>query len=145
MTDQAKNSFGAELWMGPAGGTLVKIAELTSVTPPKRSRGTKDVTTHDSPGGAQQFIGSGIYDSGEFGGAGNYIAGSSSDDLLTAAIVDGEARDFKYVSKGADDTFDSAFSGILTDYGVDELPVDGVQTFTFGGKVSGEITQEASA
>lgn len=145
MTDQAKNSFGAELWMGPTGGTLIKIAELTSVTPPKRTRGTQDVTTHDSPGGAQQFIGSGVYDPGTFGGAGNYLASSASDALLVAAITDGVTRDFKYVVKGASDTDDAAFSGILTEYGVDELPVDGVQTFTFSGKVSGEITQAASA
>lgn len=145
MTTAAKISFGSELWMGPAGGTLVKIAELLTVSPPRRSRETIDATTHDSAGGAQEFIAAGIYDPGEVSGSVNYIAGSSGDDAMIAAVTDGVLRDFKIVAKSAADTEDLSFSGFVTEYGVDELPVDGKQTASFTIKVSGEIDQAASA
>ena len=64
MTTAAKRTFQNEFWMGPHNGTLVKIAELRSVTPPKASRETMDATTHDSSGGAMEFIASGVYDPG---------------------------------------------------------------------------------
>ncbi len=145
MTTAAKISFGSELWMGPAGGTLVKMAELLNVNPPRRSRETIDATTHDSPGGAQEFIASGIYDPGEVSGSINYIAGSAGDDALIAAVTDGVIRDFKIVAKSASDTEDLTFSGFVTEYGVDDLPVEGKQTASFTIKVSGEIDQAASA
>lgn len=144
MTDAAKTTFGAELWMGPAGGTLVKVAELTSINPPKRSRSTIDVTSHDSTGGAQEFIGAAIYDPGEVSGSGFYVAGSTGDDAMVTAITDGVSRDFKLVVKSAADTEDQTFAGFVTEYGPDELPLDGVQTFSFTVKVSGVITQAAS-
>lgn len=145
MTTAAKTSFGSELWMGPAGGTLVKVSELLSVTPPRRSRETIDATTHDSPAGAQEFIAAGIYDPGEVGFSVNYIAGSAGDDAMILAVTDGEIRDFKIVAKSAADTEDIEFSGFVTEYGPDDLPTSGKQTASGSIKVSGEITQAASA
>lgn len=145
MTDQAKTTFGAELWMGASGGSLTKVAELTSINPPKRTRGTIDVTSHDSAGGAMEFIGSAIYDPGEVSGSGFYVAGSTGDDALVAAIVDGATRDFKVVLKSAADTEDLTFAGIVTEYGPDEMGLDGAQTFSFTVKVTSAITQAASA
>ena len=141
MTTAAKTNFGAEFWMGPNGGTLIKLAELLSVDPPKRSRETMDVTTHDSPAGAQQFITAGVYDPGEISGAVNYIAGSSDDLAMIAAITDGVIRDFRIVVKSAAGTKNQTFSGFLTEYGPDALPVDGKQQASFGIKVSGPIAQ----
>lgn len=145
MTKAAKIAFGSELWMGPSAGTLVKVAELLSVNPPRRSRETIDATTHDSPAGAMEFITAGVYDPGEITGSVNYIAGSAGDDAMIAAITDGEERDFKIVAKSASDTEDMTFSGFLTEYGVDDLPTDGKQTASFTAKVTGEITQAATA
>jgi predicted secreted protein len=145
MTTAAKISFGSELWMGPSGGTLVKIAELLSVTPPRISRDTIDATTHDSAGGAMEVIAAGVYDPGDISGSVNYIAGSAGDDAMIAAVTDGVLRDFKIVAKAASGTEDLMFSGFVTEYGVDDLPVDGKQTASFTAKVSGEITQGASA
>jgi predicted secreted protein len=145
MTTAAKITFGSELWMGPAGGTLVKVAELLSVAPPRRSRATIDATTHDSTGGAQEFIAAGIYDPGEVSGSVNYIAGSTGDDAMIAAVTDGVKRDFRIVAKSSADTEDLDFSGFVTDYGIDELPVDGKQTASFTIKVTGVIDQAASA
>lgn len=145
MTKAAKIAFGSELWMGPSAGTLVKVAELLSVNPPRRSRETIDATTHDSPAGAMEFITAGVYDPGEITGSVNYIAGSAGDDAMIAAVIDGVTRDFKIVAKSSGDTEDLTFSGFVTEYGVDELPVEGKQTASFTIKVSGEIDQAASA
>lgn len=145
MTTAAKIAFGAELWLGPAGGTLVKVAELLSVAPPKRTRALEDATTHDSAGGAQEFIGQGIYDPGEISASVHYIAGSTGDDALVLAVTDGELRDWKIVAKSADDTEDLEGSGFVTEYGPDELQVQGKQTASLTIKVSGEISQGPSA
>lgn len=144
MTTAAKISFGSELWMGPDGGALVKVAELLSVTPPRRSRETIDATTHDSAAGAMEFIAAGVYDPGEVPFQVNYIAGSTGDDAMIAAVTDGALRDFKIVAKAAADTEDMTFAGFLTEYGVDDLPVDGKQTASGSIKVSGVIAQAAT-
>lgn len=141
MTTAAKTNFGAEFWMGPSLGVLVKVAELLSVDPPKRKRETIDVTTHDSPAGAMQFNTSGLYDAGEVSGQVNYIAGSTDDLALIAAVTDGVIRDFKIVVKSAAGTKNQTFSGFLTEYGPDAMPVDGKQQANFALKVSGAITQ----
>lgn len=143
MTTAAKTNFGAELHMGASGGSLTKIAELISVNPPKRTRGTIDVTTHDSPAGAMEFITEGIYDPGEVTGQINYIAGSAGDDSMIAAVTDGVIRDFKMVAKAATGTEELEFSGFVTNYGADEMPVTGKQVASFSIKVSGPITQAA--
>lgn len=145
MTTAAKTNFGAELWMGPAGGTLVKVAELVTVNPPKRTRGTIDATTHDSPAGAMEFLTEGIYDPGDVTGQVNYIAGSAGDDAFILAVTDGVIRDFKIVVKSAADTEDMEFSGFVTSYGPDEMPVNGKQVASFAVKVSGPITQAPTA
>lgn len=145
MTVAAKTSFGAELWMVAAGGTLAKVAEVKSLNPPKLTRATIDVTTHDSPLGAREFITEGIYDPGEVSGSINYIAGSAGDDVMLAAMTSGALYDFKVVLKSAADTEDMEFSGFLTEYGPDAQETEGVQTASFSIKVSGAITQAASA
>lgn len=141
MTTAAKTNFGKELWMGPSGGSLVKIAELVTINPPKRTRGTIDATSHDSPDGAMEFISEGVYDPGEITGQVNYVAGSTGDDAFIAAAVDGVLRDFKIVVKAASSTEDMLFSAYVTSYGPDEMPVNGKQVASFAAKVSGPITQ----
>lgn len=145
MTTAAKTNFGAELWMGASGGSLTKVAELVTLNPPKQTRGTIDATSHDSPAGAMEFLTEGVYDPGEVTGQVNYIAGSTGDDAFIAAVTDGVIRDFKIVVKSASDTEDMEFSGFLTSYGPDEMPVNGKQVASFAVKVSGPITQAASA
>lgn len=144
MTTAAKRTFQNELWMGPAGGTLVKIAELRSVTPPKASRDTMDATTHDSPAGAMEFIASGVYDPGALNFSINHISGSTDDDAFTAALGDGDLRDFKVVLKSAAATEDYTFSGFITNYGPDDQPTNGIQTASGSAKVSGPVTQAAT-
>lgn len=141
----AKTAFGAELWAVADGGSLAKIAKLVSVNPPRPSRGVIDITAHDSTAGAMEFITEGVYDPGEVSGQINYIAGSAADDLFLAAVTGGGLYDFKIVVKAASGTEDMTFSGYVSSYGVDDLPTNGKQTASFAIKVSGAVTQAASA
>ena len=140
MTTAAKTAFGTELWMGPAGGMLLMVAELRNVNPPKTTRELLDATTHDSTAGAKEMIAAGTYDPGEVSGSINYIADSTDDVAFIAAATGGARHDFKVVLKKATGTKDRLFSGFVTEYGADDMPVDGLQTASFSIKVSGPVT-----
>ena len=144
MTANAKNSFGGELWLCPAGGTLVKIAESVSIALPVMTRGTQDATTHDG-GQAREFISEGTYDPGEINLTGHYIAGSTNDDALLTAITTGALQDFKGVAKAATGTEDLEGAAIVTSYGPNAFELDGKQMFTLSLKVTGAITQAPTA
>lgn len=145
MTTVAKTTFGAELWLAPAGDTLVKVAELLSVEPPVMQRDTMDVTTHDSAGGAMEVIGDGVYDPGNIKGQVHYIAGSTGDDALRLALTGGAKQHYKIVVKSAADTEDLTGSAYLISYGPDGMEVKGKQTAAFELKASGAVAQAASA
>lgn len=145
MTVSAKTARGAELWMGPAEGTLVQVAELLTIDPPVASRDTIDVTSHDSADGAAEVIVEGIYDPGEIKGQVHYIANSAGDIAMLLAMTGGALQDFKIVLKGASTDRKQEFSGFLTSYGPDGMEVRGKQTASFGAKVSGPITHAADA
>ena len=138
MTARAKPTFGTVFKMGPVGGPLVTIPRVPTLTPPH-------ATAHDSTDGAMEFIGDGVFDPGELSISMNYIAGDTSDDAFIAALLDGELRDFSYTVAAATGTETMEFSGVVTRYGPDELPVKGKQTCTLAVKVSGPITQGATA
>ena len=145
MTTAAKTAFGTELWLAPSGNTLVKVAELLTVTPPTITRDTEDATTHDSADGAMEFITDDTYDPGEIPFQTHYIAGSAGDDALLTASTGGALQDFKVVVKAASGTEDIEGSGYVTGYGPDELPVKGKQAASGTIKVSGAAAQAASA
>jgi hypothetical protein len=144
MTVAAKISFGVELWMAAHGSSLVKVAELITVSAPVQKRSTIDATTHDSPAGAQEFIVEGTFDPGTISGQVNYIAGSAGDTALLTALTGGALQDFKIVPKAAAGTYDVTFSGFLTSYGPDAMPTNGKQTASFEVKISGTVTQAAT-
>lgn len=145
MTTSAKTNFGAELHMVATGGSLAQVSELLSVTPPNQTREVIDATSHDSSAGAMEFLAEGIYDAGEISGQVNYIAGSTDDDAFLAAVTGGGLYDFKIVLKASSSTEDITFSGYVTAYGPDDVPVGGKQTASFTVKISGAVSQAATA
>lgn len=145
MTMLARTSLGARLLMAPDGITpLVAIAELTSISPPVPERGTIEVTSHDSPGQAKQFIADGTYDPGEIQIEGFYIAGTVNDTALKLAAENGARQDFRIVVKAATGTFDMIGECIVTSYGAGTVEIEGVQTFSATLKVTGAVTQAVS-
>lgn len=145
MTAAAKPSFGNSLLICPAGGTLVAVAELLSIEPPKTARDTIDVTTHDSSGGAMEYIAEGVYETGEVKGTLHYVPNSTFDVAALLAITTGAKQDVKIIAKGASGNRQKTFSGFLIEYGPDGFEVKGKQTASFSIKVTGVVTEASAA
>ena len=144
MTTAAQATFGAVLRLADTGGTPAVVAELTNISIPGKTRSTVDVTTHDSTGGAREFIGEGLYDSGEVSVQGFYIGGSTEDDLFIAALTSGTVQDFEIdvpAAAGAKERYSG--SAILTEYAPDGQELEGAATFSATLKVTGPVTQAA--
>jgi hypothetical protein len=86
-----------------------------------------------------------VYDAGEISGQVHYIAGGTGDDAMMAALSGGTLMAARIQLKSATGTEDLTFDGYLTEYGPDEMEVDGKQTASFTFKISGAITQGPSA
>lgn len=148
MTVAAKTTFQNKVYMDPSPtAATTMIAELRSVTPPTTSRGTLDATTHDSAAGAMEFIAEGVYDPGDMTLSVNYIAGSTGDTALTTAATASPPvlQNVKLHVKTATGFQAWTFSGYVTSYGPDDMPVTGLQTASATIKVSGAITKAAVA
>lgn len=141
----AKKTFGTVLKLADSGSAVAAVAELFSIKMPGLTRGTVDATTHDSPGGAMEYIPEGVYDAGEIQCQGHYVAGSTADDLLIAALVSGTVQDFEIVAKSAAGTETISGSAIVTAYEPDGMEVQGKQTFSATLKVTGALTQAPTA
>ena len=148
MTVAAKISLGAIFCMVAAPTAIVtathKVAELISLQPPQWERGTQDVTTHDSPSQAREFIVEGVYDAGEISGQVHYIVGAAGDALMLGAMTAGTLMNCKCVLKAATGTYDLSFQGYVTAYQPDDMEVDGKQTASFTIKITGAVTQGVS-
>lgn len=146
MTTAAKTTFGTKLFLAaaPTAPTTL-LPELLSLTPPAAARDMIDVTTHDSPAGAEEVIVEGTYNPGEISGQMHYIAGAAGDVLMLGAVTAGTLMNFKVQVKGATGTFDRTGSGYVTEYSIDDMPVKGKQAASFTIKVTGAVTQAATA
>lgn len=136
----AKQSFAAELHVYN-GTALAKVAELLSVTPPERTRGTFETTAHDTTGGAKTFDAEALLDPGEISAQMHWVLGSTEDTTLAAWMAAGDVRTWRIVAKKASGTGQFNGSGILTSYAPDGLEIEGKQTATITIKCSGAITQ----
>ncbi|MBM3928743.1 MAG: hypothetical protein FJ335_09830, partial [Sphingomonadales bacterium] len=102
MTVAAKTNFGQKVFMDPAPtAAATLVAELVSVKLPGATRGTQDATTHDSPGGAMEFIADGTYDPGDMTVKVKFIAGSSGDLAFNTAMTTGALQNVKCHTKSA--------------------------------------------
>lgn len=137
-------TFGTTLKLGPTGESRTALSKVVTITPPKLSRNAVDSTHHASVDGAMEFIPDGIYNPGQLTGTINYIAGDADDDLLLAAALGG-VYDFEFTANAESGTETFIRSGVMTEYGPDELPVSGKQTASFSIQLSGPGTQAPTA
>ncbi|MEU3161409.1 phage tail tube protein [Streptomyces griseoincarnatus] len=131
------DGFGVQLKRGDGAEPEVftKIADVTSLNPPNISRETLDVTSHDSPNGWMQFLGS-LKDPGEVSADVNYQP--SEHDLLVSDFEDATPRNYQIVFPDADVTT-WEFPAILTAF-EPETPYDDKATASLTWKVSGKPT-----
>ena len=142
MTVAAKQNFQNKVFMDPAptAATTV-VAELISIQLPGMSRNTDDATTHDSAGGAMEFIADGIYDPGSMTLRMKYIAGSANDTAFTTAMTSGTLPNVKAHVKTASGFQAWTFTGYVTGYEPADMPITGQQEATLTLKVSGAVTK----
>lgn len=149
MTTVAETNFGAQVWLAPAGNTLVMVAELISVDPPAITGEVVDVTTHDSAedaygGVPREFIGEKVYDPGDFTFKVHHKPGTAGDLALRTAAASRALQDVKLVDLDeAGDPYPSEGAGIVMSYAPDSRPVNGVKTATVRVKKSGVWTYGA--
>ncbi|WP_442803374.1 phage tail tube protein [Streptomyces pseudogriseolus] len=131
------DGFGVQLQRGDGAATEVftTIADVTSLNPPNISRETLDVTSHDSPNGWMQFLGS-LKDPGEVSADVNYQP--DKHDLLVSDFEDATPRNYRIVFPDADSTT-WEFPAILTAF-EPETPYDDKATASLTWKVSGKPT-----
>src|SRR5690349_12619939 len=95
---EAVSSFGTLLAIGDGGGSEVftNIAEVKDISGPSLGIGTEEVTTHLSPGGVREFIGT-LTDPGEVSFDINFIGDDTQGpaDGLYADAIARVKRNFK--------------------------------------------------
>ena len=123
-----KIGYGAQFYMDSALGAETKLAEVTQIGLPNPQQSDVEATHFESPGRAREYV-PGLIDNGEITIGLNYIGGSETDLLLTAAMASGDVRDCRVVIPAEDGTWQFSFSGIVKGYEKD-IPIDDRQTAT---------------
>lgn len=137
LTNMAVNSQGTSLVIG---SPAIAVAKIKSISGPKQSRESIDVTTLDSGGGYREFIG-GFRDGGEVAISGYFLYKDNGQKAIVAAFDSEEAQDFMVkfpAALGAQ----WRFKGVVIDYEIGSEVGDAI-TFSATIKVSGKPVLEA--
>lgn len=143
MATDAQIGYGAELWIDNNVGTLTRIAELTSVTPPNPETAEIEATHFASPQRRREYI-SGLIEDGEGSFGINYVPGGATAALITEAQDSGTTRDYKIVLPDGADTWEITGSLIVRSFSR-EIPIDDKMTATVGVRFTGAKTEAAGA
>ncbi len=128
----AASGFGAVFaYLSTEPSTYTALAEVISVTPPSISVETIDATHMASDDGFREFIAS-LKDGGECVVTMNYVEASAT--LLQTLVLAGKET-FRITLPGSS-TF--TFTGIPTNFTVDEVTIDDKMTMSLTIKVSGK-------
>jgi hypothetical protein len=140
-----KPTFGTILKLGLTNPPTTTLGKRVSIGPPKRTREAVDVTDHDSPQGAQEFIPDGVFNPGTVEIEMNYVAGDADDDLCNAMFAAGTCF-ISWTSNAATatETFGPAVL-VITSYGENPKGTSGKQTATLTGQISGVVAQAPTA
>lgn len=139
----AKSAFGTIFAMGPAGGTLVEVAKVRVVDPPKLSRDMEDTTTHDSAEGAVEKSPVGVVELSNMKNEGYLLTGDADDLAFEQALLTGELQDVSWTSKGAAGVVTKYGSAYVSNYGAGSFEVKGMQTFEAELTMTGPLRDAA--
>jgi predicted secreted protein len=128
------SAFGAKLQV--AGTPNVDIAELTSISGPSISRGSIDVSSHDSTNNLKEFVPAGLADGGEVSVEGNFTNHATQSALVTAFKATATVN---YIVDYVSPAVTWAFAGLVTALEV-QAPHDGKLAFSATFKVCGKPT-----
>lgn len=124
------------------GTTLTELDEVFNITLPDDQADEVDVTHYKSPNRRKEFI-SGLIDGGEMEVEMNYIAGSPTDTLLTAAKAAGDVRPWEVTIPNGTAGWKFGGSGFVKSY-VKAIPNEDKLTATVTIRVSGAVTETAA-
>lgn len=141
MTD-AMIGYGAEFWLENDMGVLTQIAEVTAVSPPNSQTADVEATHFKSPNRRREYI-AGLIDDGEGTIEMNYVAGSSSDELIREAQSSGEARNYRMVLPAASGEWEIEGQCIVKGY-ERAIPIDDRMTATLTVRFTGEAVEGTS-
>lgn len=128
----AASGFGTTFsYLSTDPSTYTALAEVLSVTPPPISVETIDATHMGSDDGFREFIAS-LKDGGECVVTMNYVEASAT--LLQTLVLAGKET-FRITLPGSS-TF--TFSGVPTNFAINELVIDDKVTMSLSIKVSGK-------
>jgi predicted secreted protein len=135
-----KDAFGTQFLRDTTGaGVFAKIANVTDISGPSRSREAIEVTAHDSPDKYREYI-KGLKDGGEVEITLNYDPGATSHTALDADFEEDDLRDYQVIILPGDpDEHTWEFSALITDLG-DEYPTEDKMERTATFKISGKPT-----
>jgi len=141
---EAQIGYGTRFFMAATAGAsaLTKLAEITSVTPPEESVAEVEVTHYESPGRTREFI-AGLADAGSTTIEMNWIPGSDTDTLLSAARADRTVRTMRIVTPG-DDGVQFTFPAYVSGY-TRTLPLDDRMTASVTLRIAGQVVEDAAA
>ncbi len=122
------------------GSALTALAEIFAVSPPNDEAGEFE-TTHFKSANRRKEFKAGLIDGGMMEIEGNWIPGSATDVLLTAAKAAGDVRTFELlVPTAGGDNWKFAGSVIVKGYEKTN-PLDDRKTFKASMRVSGAVTE----
>lgn len=127
----ASSGFGGVFAYMSAPDTYTDLAEVVSFTPPGISVETIDATHMSSDDGFREFI-SGLKDGKDFSVVLNYVEASAT--LLQTLVLAGKET-FRITLAGGSTL---TFSGIPTDFQIDDVVIDDKMTMSLAGKTSGK-------
>ena len=95
---QARSGKGSYVEVEDAAGSgnFIRLAELTTVPKPSRTRDDIEVTSHDSDGDYKEFI-PGLRDGGELSFDLNWVPGGNTDEFIEDWDDSGERRSMRTV------------------------------------------------
>jgi len=133
----AISSFGTLLQRGDGASpeTFTTIAEVKDITPPSLELGTEEVTSHGSPDGWREYVGT-LLDGGEVEFELNFIPTDAGHQALISDMQNRVNRNFKIVFP---DGSTWSFTALVTKFEPD-APVEGVLTASVTLKVTGKPT-----
>lgn len=139
----ATKGKGAKFWLWDsslATPALVKIGEVTSLTPPNPQRDTIDTTSHDSTGDYREFIAS-LIDAGEATIVVNYNPGDNNETLVNQEFAAGNLIAFAIDLNKPGSATQRRTSGscIVTGFAPDDVVIDDKMSATISIKVSGPL------
>lgn len=147
---EARIGWGGRLYLS-TDNTEANLAELVEVREcgfPQDETGEAEATHLQSPGRRREYVAT-LIDGGEFTATLNYVPGSATDLLLTAAKETADTRKIRIVipddsGTGAAD-WNIVTSAFVKRYAPDTMSTDGVITATATFRVTGDQEQGSGA